>query len=219
MLTAVSRTLRKAVTRQRVMLGIGVWCLSQAAILLLHNQFFQLTDQSTLDLRAEGYQEADVRTLLHDAGAQGRQIYLWISLLDTCVYMWSYAWLLSALLTMASAVAPVEAFKLFNVLPFIAVLVDAVENVLTLSMLLTYPNLVDSLAPVLPSVSRVKWFLLFACASLVGGSGFYCLAVAAGLAGGRKKRDRDGTTAAAGAASPQPKGRQTQRSGSSRKRA
>jgi hypothetical protein len=162
--------------------------VSQAILLLLHNNFKQLTHESILDLRSEGYTEADVKELLHTAGAQGRQQYLWISLLDSGVYMHCYAFLLAGLLTMASAVAPFEAFKYLNLLPYVAVLFDAVENVLILSMLYTYPNLVDSIAPVVPVVSKYKWKCLYACACLVGGSGCYCLAVAAGLAGKRQKR-------------------------------
>jgi hypothetical protein len=156
--------------------------------LLLHNNFKQLTDESILDLRSEGYNEADVKQLLHTAGAQGRQQYLWISLLDLGVYMHCYAFLLSGLLTMASAVAPFEAFKYLNLLPYLAVLFDVVENVLILSMLFTYPDLVNSVAPVVPVVSKYKWRCLYACACLVGGSGCYCVAVAAGLAGKRQKR-------------------------------
>lgn len=187
MLASLSRTLRRLVTRQNFLLALGIWCLSQASILLLHNSFRQLTDESILDLRAEGYSQEDVKELLHTAGAQGRQQYMWISLLDLGVYMWAYTFLLSGLLTMASAVAPFEFFKYFNLLPCLAVLFDVVENILTLSMLLTYPDLVDAIAPIMPVVSKWKWNCLYCCACLVGGSGCYCLAVAAGLAG---KRDR-----------------------------
>lgn len=193
MLASLSRTLRRLVTRQNFLLALGVWCIAQATILLLHNKFVQLTEESILDLRTEGYSEADVKHLLHTAGAQGRQQYIWISLVDLGVYMWAYTFLLSGLLTMASAVAPFEFFKYFNLLPCLAVLFDVVENALTLSMLFTYPDLVDVVAPILPVVSKWKWTFLYCCACLVAGSGCYCLAVAAGLAG-RRGRGKEGSS-------------------------
>jgi hypothetical protein len=175
------------VTRQNFLLALGVWSLSHAGILLLHNSFRQLTNESILDVRTEGYSQENVKQLLHTAGAQGRQQYMWISLLDLGVYMWAYTFLLSGLLTMASAVVPFGFFKFFNLLPCLAVLFDAVENILTLSMLLTYPYFVDAVAPIMPVVSRWRWYSMHCCACLVLASGCYCIAVAAGLAG---KRDR-----------------------------
>lgn len=209
MLASLSRSLRKLVTKQTFLLALGAWCLSQSGILYLHNSFRQLTDESILDLRPEGYSEADVRQLLHTAGAQGRQLYTWISLLDLGVYMWSYTFLLSGLLTMASAVAPFEFFKFLNLLPVVAVLFDVVENSLTLSMLLTYPGLVDTMAPLLPAVSRWKWTCLYCCACLVAGTGCYCLAVAAGLAG-KRGGSRRGQAAGAGSSGKQDKAQRQQ---------
>jgi hypothetical protein len=173
---------------------LGVYCISQALILFLHDKFRQLTDQSILDLRVEGYQEADVRQLLYEAGPQGRKQYMWISLVDLGLYMWSYAFLLSGLLTMASAVAPFEFFKYFNLLPCVAVLFDAAENLCVLSMLLTYPNLVDVMAPIVPHVSKWKWNFLYACVCVVGGSGCYCVAVASGLAGKQSRSKSSSST-------------------------
>lgn len=209
MLTSLSRSIRCWVTPRAFLAALGLFCISWASILLLHNSFKQLTDESVLDLRSEGYTEADVKQLLHDAGAQGRQTYLWISLIDLGVFMHAYAFLLSALLTMASSVAPIEAFKYLNLLPGLAWLFDVAENSLIISMLLTYPDLVNSVAAIVPGVSRWKWIFLYMCACLVGGSGCYCVAVAAGLAGKRQKRK-------AGAAAAQtPK--QQQRQGRSKR--
>lgn len=138
-------------------------------------------------MRAEGYTEEDVRHLLEEAGPQGRNQYLVIEAIDY-PYMCSYGFLLSGLLSIASAVAPFEYFKYLNLLPIVAVLVDAAEDALVLSMLLSYPNLVDAVAPIVPKVSQWKWTLLYACVCVVGGSGFYCVAVAAGLAGKRRRK-------------------------------
>lgn len=198
MLQLLSRSVRRLVTPKSFLVALGLFCLASAGILHLHNSFRQLTDESILDLRTEGYNEADVKQLLHAAGAQGRQQYFWISLLDLGVYMWCYSFLLAGLLTMAGAVAPFEAFKCFNLLPALPLLFDVAENSLVLSMLLTYPDLVDRVAPILPAVSKCKWTCLYMCACLVGGSGAYCLAVAAGLAGKQRRRG------AAGPAQQQP---------------
>lgn len=194
MLASLSRALRRSVTRQRFLMMLGVYCISQALILFLHDKFRQLTDQSILDLRVEGYQEADVRQLLYESGPQGRQQYMWISLVDLGLYIWSYAFLLSGLLTMASAVAPFEFFKYFNLLPCVAVLFDAAENLCVLSMLLTYPDLVDVMAPIVPHVSKWKWNFLYACVCVVGGSGCYCVAVATGLAGKQSRSKSSSST-------------------------
>lgn len=201
MLQLLSRSLRRLVTPKSFLVALGLFCLASAAILHLHNSFRQFTDESILDLRPEGYNEADVKQLLHAAGAQGRQQYLYISLLDLGVYMWCYSFLLAGLLTMAGAVTPFEAFKWFNLLPALPLLFDVAENSLVLSMLLTYPDLVDRVAPILPAVSKCKWMCLYMCACLVGGSGAYCLAVAAGLAG---KQRRGGSARSAAQQQPQP---------------
>jgi len=187
MLASSSRYLRRLCKPHTFLLALAVFCISQAAILHLHNHFRQLTEQSILDMRAEGYTEEDVRHLLEEAGPQGRNQYLVIEAIDY-PYMCSYGFLLSGLLSIASAVAPFEYFKYLNLLPIVAVLVDAAEDALVLSMLLSYPNLVDAVAPIVPKVSQWKWTLLYACVCVVGGSGFYCVAVAAGLAGKRRRK-------------------------------
>ena len=195
MLASASRLVRRQITRMRFLLALASWCICQAAILHTHNTFRRLTDESILDLRSEGYQEEDVKQLLQIAGPQGRQQYVIISSIDL-VYMCSYAFLLCGLLSMASAVAPFEICKYFNLLPCVAVMFDAVENALILSMLLTYPDLVDRLAPIVPTVSKWKWNFLFVCVSLMAGSGIYCLAVAAGLAGKqRRSKSKEGNAA------------------------
>lgn len=130
------------------------------------------------------------------------RLYTIISSIDL-PYMCSYAFLLSGLLSMASVVAPFEFCKYFNLLPLVAVLFDAAENTLILSMLQTYPDLVDLLAPVVPFISQWKWNFLFLCVSLMAGSGMYCCAVAAGLAGKQRKQRSKGSSAADGSAAQQ----------------
>jgi hypothetical protein len=97
--------------------------------------------------------------------------------------MWSYAAVLSMMLSAAASVAPFELLKLANLLPWVAAVADAAENSIILVMLATYPQNVTALAPYAVRASSVKWTLLSVTASTVAGLGFYCLFAAAKQAG------------------------------------
>jgi hypothetical protein len=107
----------------------------------------------------------------------------------------------------------VEFLKHLVLLPWLAVAVDAVENLLTIGVLTTYPDLVDSIAPVLPHVSKIKWNILYVCACCIAGSGCYCLAVAAGIAGHKTRKPGSGSSSSRSAeveGAAQQQGRQQQ---------
>lgn len=209
-LSGISRSLRKQLTPKRFLIVLSAFCLCQAAILHLNSRLQALTGTLILDLRSQGYTAADVQEFLDAAGTQGRKQYALIGVIDLGIYMWSYAYLLSGLLSMASVVAPTEGLKLLNLLPWTAALADAVENVLILSMLASYPNLMDRLAHIVPLFSQAKWLLLYASVCAVAGTGCYCLAVAAGMAGKRQQRGArgDGGSTSAGSSSRQRQKRQ-----------
>jgi hypothetical protein len=97
--------------------------------------------------------------------------------------MWSYAAVLSMMLSAAASVAPFEVLKLANLLPWAAAAADAAENSIILTMLVTYPQHVTALAPYAVMVSATKWTLLSVTASTVAGLGLYCLFAAAKQAG------------------------------------
>jgi hypothetical protein len=97
--------------------------------------------------------------------------------------MWSYAAVLSMMLSAAASVAPFELLKLANLLPWVAAMADAAENSIILAMLAMYPQHVTILAPYAVMASSVKWTLLSVTASTVAGLGFYCLFAAAKQAG------------------------------------
>jgi hypothetical protein len=217
MLSAASRALRRQVTPKRVLAALGVFCLCQAALLLVHNRFLAGTGQPVLDLRPEGYNADDAIALLGacGAGSEARTQYLLLEAIDLGAYMWALAYLLSALLSVASAVAPVEVLKWSNLLPWLAALADAAENGLTLTALLAQrPNLTATLAPHLATASRVKWGLLYATACVLVGGGLYTLAVAAGMAGKQRRQAGVGdATRGGGAAGSSSRQQQRQRSG------
>lgn len=112
-------------------------------------------------------------------GAEGRRWYTYFEALDLGIFMWSYAAVLSMMLSMGTSIAPYESLKLANLVPWTAAMADSIENVLILAMLLRYPDLTTVLAPYAVAASKLKWHLLFASASAVGGVGLYCFGVAA----------------------------------------
>jgi ABC-type nickel/cobalt efflux system permease component RcnA len=97
--------------------------------------------------------------------------------------MWSYAAVLSMMLSAAASVVPFEILKLANLLPWAAAAADALENCIILAMLATYPQNVAVLAPHAVTASAVKWTMLSVTASIVAGLGFYCFYAAAKQAG------------------------------------
>lgn len=99
--------------------------------------------------------------------------------LDLGAFMWSYAAVLSMMLSVAASVAPYELLKLTNLLPWAAAAADAVENILMLTMLATYPQYVSAVAPYIVTASATKWQLLRAAASTVAGVGLYCMVLGA----------------------------------------
>jgi hypothetical protein len=103
--------------------------------------------------------------------------------LDLAAFMWSYAAVLSMMLSAAASVAPYELLKLANLLPWAAAAADAAENSMVLAMLATYPQYVPVLAPYAVIASSIKWTLLSVTASTVAGLGCYCLFAAAKQAG------------------------------------
>lgn len=208
-LGSLSRALRRQLSTRRMLVMLAAWSLTQAALLVLHNRFLEATNGSSgpvLDLRPEGYTPADAVQLVQfvRSNPAGRTAYVLLEALDLALYAPCYAWLLSALLSMAASVAPVEALKNLNLLPWVAAAVDAVENICTLCMLLAPPaaaaHLVDGLAPYLAAASRAKWMLIYATVCVLVGGGCYCLAVAGGLAGKQRRRPTGGTTRGAAAA-------------------
>lgn len=111
--------------------------------------------------------------------------------MDLAVFMWSYAAVLSMMLSLGTSVAPFEFLKLANLIPWAAAMADSLENILILAMLLRYPDLTTALAPYAAAASRLKWQLLFVAASAVGGVGLYCLGVAAKrMSQGKRPQDR-----------------------------
>jgi hypothetical protein len=112
-------------------------------------------------------------------GPEGRKTYAMFEALDLGAFMWSYAAVLSMMLSAAASVAPFELLKLANLLPWAAAAADAVENSIVLAMLASYPQHVAALAPHAGTASAVKWTLLSVTASTVAGLGFYCLFAAA----------------------------------------
>jgi hypothetical protein len=205
MLRAASQALRRRVTRPRPFLAaLAAFCLSQAALMHMHNRFLALSGgQPVLDLRPEGYSAADVHTLLDGCSAEARRAYVVLAAIDLLPYMWTYAWLLCAALSVAARAAPVEALKCVNLLPWAAAAVDAAETAQILAMLLARDARVTAtLAPYVAAASRTKWTLLYGTACVLLGSGTYTLAVAAGIAGKRPAAAGDGDAAAAAAAAP-----------------
>lgn len=101
--------------------------------------------------------------------------------------MWSYAALLSMMLSAGTSIAPYEFLKLVNLIPWTAAMADSIENTLIIAMLVRYPDLTNALAPYAAAASKLKWQLLFVSASAVGGVGLYCIGVAAKRASQHKQ--------------------------------
>uniref|UniRef100_A0A383VCK2 Uncharacterized protein n=1 Tax=Tetradesmus obliquus TaxID=3088 RepID=A0A383VCK2_TETOB len=179
------------------MMAIAVFCFSNVGLILLHKQLTSLgsTDEErkdlvALDFRKEGYTAADVESLLSKYGPEGRTTYALYEALDLAVFMWSYAAVLSMMLSVTAAVAPFEVLKLANLLPWAAAAADAVENSIILAMLATYPQHVAAVAPLAVTASAAKWTLLSLTASTVAGLGFYCLYAAAKQASRPKQQQQ-----------------------------
>eukprot|EP00878_Enallax_costatus_P011010 GHUV01011500.1.p1 GENE.GHUV01011500.1~~GHUV01011500.1.p1 ORF type:complete len:153 (+),score=44.28 GHUV01011500.1:190-648(+) len=118
-------------------------------------------------------------TVCRQYGPKGRQWYTYFEALDLGIFMWSYAALLSMMLSAGTSIAPYEFLKLVNLVPWTAAMADSIENTLVIAMLVRYPELTTALAPYAAAASRLKWQLLVLSASAVGGVGLYCLGVAA----------------------------------------
>jgi hypothetical protein len=184
-LLALSRTLRVQATPQRLLFATAIFCFAHVATLQLRSAGVagaQQTDQdydlTPLELRHSGYTAADVVNLLNDLGAAGRISYAASLLLRGCALTWAYGAALSALLSIAAAVSPHELLGLTNLLPWAAAAVDTAEAVL-LALAAAVPSLAVQLAPAAAATAAVKWPLLSATASTVGGIGLFCVLTAA----------------------------------------
>ncbi|KAF8066247.1 hypothetical protein HT031_002570 [Scenedesmus sp. PABB004] len=185
MLAAASRALRRRTLRPvPFMAALGVFCLSNAAILLLSNRLRALAPDvgSIPDLRQD-LTAPDVEAALSAYGAAGRRLFALIEAIDLCVFMWSYAFVLSGMLSLGASAARLEVLKLVNLLPFAAAGADAAETGLMLAALWSYPRGAARLAPAIAAATRLKWRLLAATASAVGGVGCYCVATGLRRAG------------------------------------
>jgi len=140
-----------------------------------------------LDYRPAGYTAAEALTVMRGYGSEARTTAAALELVD-CFYSAAYALLFAGLLgvSLAAIRAPASA-HLLNLLPLATAVVDAAENSLMLALLAS-PNAL--LAGWVVPLSQLKWKLLFATGSLVGGTGMFC--VYKSLTGGRRKRRASG---------------------------
>lgn len=115
-----------------------------------------------------------------------------------CLYCGAYAVLFSSLLALGLSVidAP-AAMHTLNLVPITTAVIDVLENTVMLA-LLAFPR--DDLARVAVSASSVKWQLITATASLVAGTGAFCVYKAIKSPKGRRRGGEEAGGAAAGAA-------------------
>lgn len=153
----------------------------------------------TLDVR-RGHSAADVAPTLDAYGPYGRKLYAVIEVADL-VLMYGYGSVLSTLLSTGMHMV-VPQLKPLSWLPIAAALVDLVENSAMLLMLATYPAAVPTLSHVTAGAGKLKWVLVYATASVLLGTGFFCIFKAA-TSGGKQPGRAAGSnsSSSAGAAS------------------
>ncbi|KAI8477439.1 MAG: hypothetical protein J3K34DRAFT_515775 [Monoraphidium minutum] len=217
MLLNVSRWMRKTASWRKFWANTSVFFVLQCTILILKHRLSVLAPElePPLDYRPGGYTADDAMAVMRGYGPEARGAAAMLEVAD-CLYSGAYAVLFSGLLALSLSVtgAP-EALHAINLVPITAAVIDVLENWVMLA-LLAAPR--EELARVAVAASAAKWQLLMATASVVGGSGAFCVYKALTSGAPRTRRGGGGGVAggAAGATDAAGGGRATRKTASRR---
>lgn len=123
-----------------------LWLLNASPLPLSIGMMEAVSGQQPFDTRLY-YDAADVRRTLGALGSTGRSIYLNFLVIDY-MFLALYSVTLSLVLTALLKSCGLETSPLLslNLLPFAIAVMDIAENTTTLTLLLTYPGINDTLA-------------------------------------------------------------------------
>jgi len=125
-----------------------LWLLNAAPLPLSISMMESVSGQQPFDSRLY-YDATDVRNTLGALGSSGRAIYVNFLVVDY-VFLAVYSVTLSLVLTglLQSCGLAQSPLLSLNLLPFVVAVMDILENTSTLTLLLTYPSVNDTLASV-----------------------------------------------------------------------
>ncbi len=115
-----------------------------------------------------GYGKADIIQMAQDYGQEGRDAYVLMRVTFDLVFPAIYLFfLVSAIVRLLGNTPEGSAIRLLNLLPFLAVLFDLIENTMTATVMGMYPKEAVFAASVAPYVSIIKWVFVGASFALV----------------------------------------------------
>ncbi len=153
---------QRIINRKNFLIIFFLWILFLGAFQIILRTLQKLTGlNNILDLYFH-YNASDVHTLFSFYGETGRKWYLIVLILDT-IFPILYGLLLWMSITYLSLRIPLpwNFYRYLQALPFIAVIIDYLENIFEFWMTLS-PNVINKIAPVSGWITTIKWIFVYA---------------------------------------------------------
>jgi hypothetical protein len=116
-----------------------------------------------------GYNTSELFEMAHDYGQEGRDAYVLMRFTFDLVFPAIYLFfLVSAITRLLDKMPSGSKLRLLNMLPFLAVIFDLLENIMTATVMGMYPKEAVFAASIAPYASVIKWVLVGASFALVG---------------------------------------------------